>query len=36
VRTGVSISPPFFAVAGIGLLVVGGGLLLVRRRLSNE
>jgi LPXTG-motif cell wall-anchored protein len=36
VRTGVSISPTFFAVAGIGLLVVGGGLLLVRRRLSNE
>lgn len=36
VRTGVSISPTFFAITGVGLLVVGGGLLLVRRRLSNE
>ena len=36
VRTGVSISPTFFAVAGVGLLVAGGGLLLVRRKLSNE
>lgn len=36
VRTGVTISPTVFAVAGIGLLVVGGGLLLLRRRLSNE
>jgi LPXTG-motif cell wall-anchored protein len=36
VRTGVSISPTFFAIAGIGLLVVGGGLLLARRKLSHE
>ena len=36
VRTGVSISPTFFAIAGIGLLVAGGGLLLLRRKLSNE
>jgi LPXTG-motif cell wall-anchored protein len=36
VRTGVSISPTFFAVAGVGLLLIGGGLLLARRKLSNE
>ena len=36
VRTGVSISPTIFAVAGVGLLLIGGGLLLARRKLSNE
>ena len=33
---GASMPSNFFAVGGIGLLVVGAGLLLVRRKLSDD
>ena len=36
VRTGVELPWTVFAITGIGLVVVGGGLLLARRRLSHD